>query len=93
MERASKSEKELQHDLQQFIRHTLFPACKMITGAQQLAFSESPQSICQFVCGGMHVKPDFQSVWWELNKKLVHQQLNKRRTDVSGQIKKGFLSK
>ena len=93
MERASKSEKELQHDLQQFIRHTLFPACKMITGVQQLVFSDSQQSICQFVCSGMNVKPSFQSVWWELNKKSVHQHLNRRRTDVSSQIKKGLFSK
>ena len=87
MERASKSSMELQQDLRQFVRNTLFPAQKMITGAEQMAYSESAHSICQFVCGGMHVVPHFRAEWWEMNKKFVLQTLNRRRTDVGGLVK------
>ena len=57
MERASKSSMELQQDLRQFVRNTLFPAQKMITGAEQMAYSESAHSICQFAC-----------VWWNARR-------------------------
>lgn len=91
MERASKSSLELQQDLRQYVRNTLFPSCKMFTSAEQMSYTESSHSVCQFVCEGMHVVPQFRAVWWEMNKKFIQQTLNRRRTDVTGQLKTKFL--
>ncbi len=90
-ERASKNACELQQDLRSFVRNALFPSCKMITNKNQLNFKWEKESLCQFVCDGMNVLHEHKVQWWETNKDTVSVTLNRRRSDVSAQIKKAFM--
>ena len=66
---------------------------KFFTKKNQLMWTTNPGSICQFVCHGMHLKPQFKEKWWHLNQGGVMKELNRKRSDVASAMKKAFMGK
>ena len=79
--------------LNKYVRQTLFPRWKFFTSSLQLVWSNNTTSIPQFSCEKMNVKPEFGEWWWCLNQSEIMKQLNQKRSDVGGAMKKVFMGK
>jgi hypothetical protein len=76
--------------IQEYVRYSLFSKWKFFTSKQQLAFDARPRSICFKIMSDLHVDPSNRTVWWEENKLKIVMKLNRKRSDVTTQIRKAF---
>ena len=93
----SKNENEAKlsqaHELSKFAKERLFPRWKFFTNRSQLMWTQTPNSICHYVCTSMNVRPEYRERWWHHHQENVMKELNRKRSDVSSAMKKVFLSK
>jgi hypothetical protein len=87
------AKKGKKHELKKFVRSSLFPRWKFFTKKKQLVWEDGPDTICGLVCDGMHVKPAFQERWWHNNQDIMMRELNRKRSDVVGSMKRVFMGK
>jgi len=92
---ATKGEAEdgKKYALNKYVRQTLFPRWNFFTRSEQLVWTNNTTSIPQFTCEKMNVKPLLQERWWSENQSEVMKQLNQKRSDVGGAMKKVFMGK
>jgi hypothetical protein len=84
-------EKKLQ--LQEYVRHELFPRWKFFTCPSQLVYDAQKGSIVLKICDSLNVSELGRMTWWERNKGTVVQILNMRRNEVTAYVKKRFIGK
>jgi hypothetical protein len=84
-------EKKLQ--LQEYVRHELFPRWKFFTCPSQLVYDAQNGSIVLKICNSLNVSELGRMTWWERNKQTVVQILNMRRNEVTAYVKKRFIGK
>jgi hypothetical protein len=84
-------EKKLQ--LQEYVRHELFPRWKFFTCPSQLVYDAQKGSIVLKICDSLNVSELGRMTWWERNKATVVQILNMRRNEVTAYVKKRFIGK
>jgi hypothetical protein len=58
-----------------------------------MVFSNRAAGIVLKICNDLHVRPESQMYWWDLNKKAVLESLNQKRNDVTAYLKKHFCGK
>lgn len=92
--RDSKKEHELRmRQLKEYVRNSLFPYWKFFSNKKQMVFSNQEGGIVLKICSELHVRPDSQMYWWDLNKKPILDALNRKRNDVTAYLKKHFCGK
>jgi hypothetical protein len=92
--RDSKKEHELRmRQLKEYVRNSLFPYWKFFSNKKQMVFSNQEGGIVLKICSELHVWPDSQMYWWDLNKKPILDALNRKRNDVTAYLKKHFCGK
>jgi hypothetical protein len=79
--------------VEQFVRMEIFHRLKFISSPEMIAFSWSPQSLCQIVCKKFQVDRMEQTRFWSIYSKLISQKLNKKRSEISNIMHKSFKSK
>lgn len=79
--------------VEQFVHMEIFYWLKFISSLEMIAFSWSPQSLCQIVCQKFQVDKMEQTRFWLLYSKLISQKLNKKRSEISNIMLKSFRSK
>ena len=89
----AEAEEGKKYALNKYVRKTLFPRWKFFTRSEQLVWTNNTTSIPQFTCNKMNVKPAFAERWWSENQSEVMRQLNQKRSDVGGGMKKVFMGK
>jgi hypothetical protein len=90
----SKKEHELRmRQLKEYVRNSLFPYWKFFSNKKQMVFSNQEGGIVLKICNELHVRPDSQMYWWDLNKKSILDALNRKRNDVTAYLKKHFCGK
>jgi hypothetical protein len=81
-------------DISTYVRYELFPKLKFVMNNKQLSYSLESTSLCNRICMDMGmVDPKMAMLWWERYKDLVADVLNAKRADVTGALKRSFLSK
>jgi hypothetical protein len=84
----------MKKDLMEYVRYELFPKLKFFMGKTQLTYSPEPKSICGLICTKMGlIQPKAAVSWWERYKDMIADVLNAKRADVTGAIKREFMSK
>ena len=86
--KANEARQSEVHELRKFVKKELFPKWKCFTNKTQLMWTIKPESICQFVCSSMNLKPAFKERWWHLNQDNVTKELNRKRSDVASAMKR-----
>jgi hypothetical protein len=76
-----------------FVREDLFKKLKFVRDQSEMLYTENENSICQYVCKGLHVDALERHSWWAMEQKAVDTHLNKKRTDVNGTMKKAFIGR
>jgi hypothetical protein len=76
-----------------FVREDLFKKLKFVRDQSEMLYTDNENSICQYVCKGLHVDASERHSWWALEQKSVDMHLNKKRTDVNGTMKKAFIGR
>jgi hypothetical protein len=88
-----KDEVNRQKALKEYVRQNLFPGWKFFTSAKQLHFNNNSGSIVVKICNDLNVSPKSRQTWWELNKGVILENLNRKRSDVAAYLKKQFIGK
>jgi hypothetical protein len=84
----------LTKDISAYVRYELFPKLKFIMNSKQLSYSAERTSICGLICCAMGLLEEKAAVsWWERYKDMIADVLNAKRADVTGALKRAFLSK
>ena len=87
-------EELLVKDITGYVRKDLFPKLKFIMNDRLLVYSMNPNSICSIICQEMGLKdPNTQLAYWERFKGMIGNVLNMKCNDVTGSIKRAFMSK
>ena len=76
-----------------FVREDLFKKLKFVRDQTEMLYMDNENSICQYVCKGLHIDASERQGWWVLEQKSVDMHLNKKRTDVNGTMKKAFIGR
>jgi hypothetical protein len=90
---SGEAEKGKLHELQKFIRKDFFPYWKFFTNKSQVMWCPEADSVSQYVCQKMNVKPEYKERWWHLNQEDLCKELNRKRSDTVGAMKRVFMGK
>lgn len=88
-----KEHEQRMRQLKEYVRNSLFPYWKFFSNKKQMVFSNQEGGIVLKICSELHVRPDSQMYWWDLNKKSILEALNRKRNDVTAYLKKHFCGK
>lgn len=89
----AKEEAVRKKQLNEYVRHYLFPYWKFFTSPKQLVFNNKSGSIMVKICNNLNVATMGRMTWWELNKEKIVESLNRKRSDVTAYLKKEFIRK
>jgi hypothetical protein len=90
---SGEAEKGKLHELQKFIRKDFFPYWKFFTNKSQVMWCPGADSVSQYVCQKMNVKTEYKERWWHLNQDDLCKELNRKRSDTVGAMKRVFMGK
>ena len=75
------------------VQKHLFSKLKFIVDPRVMNYSESEQSICQFACQRLNVKPEKRQDFWAKFGRYVEKMLCATRSNKTSAMKTGFIGK
>ena len=90
----TKTKQAIQHNRQvkEYAHGPLFSKLKLFSDPTELHYT-TKAGVCQSICKAMKVQEVYREKWWNYNSKIIRDELNKRRSEVTAQMQKVFIGK
>ena len=83
-----------EHTVTNVVSGAVFPKCKFVDTEQELNYSASKISICQYVIERCNLQADVnEAIWWRTANKYVVSTINRMRNDRNTAMKRAVLGK